>query len=317
MKTYKADLIKAAEFLLLFAVLFWVDHARLDGTAFSGIDPNPYWLPVIILAMAYGSGMGLAAAITASLIWISAPHQLPVGMDQLERQIHFSMLPLLWASAAVIIGEVTAERKAKVAKLDTRYRRLAEDWEKTANAFARLNKINRDLQIRIATEHHVAGEALCAATGLISSSHESQTQAVIKLAALATQTQDFTYYRVRGHQLFAQLRGEAAQGRPVEVSGAKWAQELIKEPAILHRGRERDRALLDGFGIVAVPVCNQESDALSAVLVIHQANKIRLTAAKLAELSQVAQTIDSFSAMLAKPHLVDLSGFDGAAGRVA
>jgi polysaccharide biosynthesis protein PelD len=317
MKTYKENLIKAAEFLVLFGALLWVDHARLNGLAFSGIDPNPYWLPVIVFAMSYGSGMGLAAAVTASVIWVSAPHQLPIGTDQLERQIHYSMLPLLWASAAVIIGEVTAVRKAKLAKLDKRHRQLADDWEKTANAFARLNKINRDLQIRIATEHHVAGEALCAATGLVSSSHESQSQAVIKLAALATQTQDFTYYRVRGNQLFAQLRGEAAQGRSVEVSGAKWAQEVINDPAILHRGRERDRILLDGFGIVAVPVCNQESGALSAVLVIHQANKIRLTAAKLAELSQVAQTIDRFSTMLAKPHLVDVSGFDGAEGRVA
>ncbi len=317
MKMYKDTLIKTAEFLVLFALLLWIDHTRLDGSAFSGIDPNPYWLPVLVFSTAYGSGMGLAAALTASAIWISAPHQLPVGTDQLERQIHLSMLPLLWASAAVIIGEVTAVRKAKLAKLDKRYRQLADDWEKTANAFARLNKINRDLQIRIATEPHVAGEALSAAAGLISSSHESQKQAVIRLAALATQTQDFTYYRARGNQLFAQLRGEAAHGRPIDVSGTKWAQELINDPAILYRGRERDRVLLDGFGIVAVPVCHQESGALAAVLVVHQANKLRLTAAKLAELSHVAQTIDGFSAMLAKPHLVDVTDFDGAEGRVA
>jgi polysaccharide biosynthesis protein PelD len=317
MKSYKDILIKTAEFLVLFALLIWFDHAQLNGTAFSGINPNPYWLPVIIFAVAYGTGMGLAAAIAASVIWILAPHPLPIGTDQLERQFHVSMLPLLWASAAVIIGEVTAARKAKIAKFDLRYRQLADDWEKTANAFARLNKINRDLQIRIATEPHVASEALCAAKGLISSHHESQKQAVIKLASLATQTQDFTYYRAHGNQLFAQLRGDAAQGRPVDVSSDKWAQELIQDPAILHRGRERDRNLLGGLGIVAVPVCNPESGAFAAVLVIHQANKLRLTAAKLSELSHVAQTIEGFSSMLARPHLVKAADFDGAEGRVA
>ncbi|WP_198912797.1 hypothetical protein, partial [Streptococcus agalactiae] len=60
----------ALEFVALFGLLLLADHMVAGGTAFAGIQPNPYWLPVLVMALAYGTEAGLLAAFLASAIWL-------------------------------------------------------------------------------------------------------------------------------------------------------------------------------------------------------------------------------------------------------
>jgi hypothetical protein len=297
---------KLAELLILFGTLFAVDHLLLRGDAFSNIEPNPYWLPVLVLAMSYGSGMGLAAAAIASLLWVTSPHQWPSGIDQLGEQHHLSLLPLLWTSAALLVGEVTAGRKARFASLSQRHEELSDDWEKAAATFTNLSKINRDLQVRIASEQKIGGQAIAAAAGLVQPDQQSQAEALTRLIALSVLSDDFTYYQVRGDRIVAQLQGGAAQGRPIDASHTALAQTIARQPRIIHTGQERSRPLLQDFGIAAIPVRDELSGVLAAILVIHSSDRLQLNAAKLAEFSQIAKAIGRYSAILARPHSVNL-----------
>jgi hypothetical protein len=308
---------KLAELLVLFGILFGIDHLLLSGDAFATVEPNPYWLPVLVLAMSYGTGMGLAAAAIASLLWIMAPHQWPSGTDQLGEQHQLSLLPLLWTMAALLIGEVTASRKARYESLSKRHEELADDWEKAAATFANLSKINRDLQVRIAAEQKIGGQAISAAAGLVQPDQLSQTEALTRLIALSVLSDDFTYYQVRGDRIVAQLQGAAAHGQPIDVSQTALAQTIAKQPRIIHIGQERSRALLQDFGIAAIPVRDEVNGALTAILVIHSADKLQLNAAKLAEFSQIAKAIGRYSAVLARPHAINLVDREFVGGKVA
>ena len=308
---------KFAELLVLFGTLFAVDHLLLSGDAFSDIEPNPYWLPVLVLAMSYGSGMGLAAAAIASLIWVVAPHQWPSGIDELGEQHHLSLLPLLWTMAALLIGEVTASRKARYESLSQRHTELSDDWEKAAVTFASLSKTNRDLQVRIASEQKVGGQAIAAAAGLVQPDQLSQAEALTRLIALSVLSDDFTYYQVRGDRIVAQLQGAAAQGRPIDASHTALAQTIAKQPRIIHAGQERSLPLLKDFGIAAIPVRDETSGVLAAILVIHSSDSLQMNAAKLAEFSQIAKAIGRYSAILARPHTINLVDCEFVEGKVA
>jgi polysaccharide biosynthesis protein PelD len=314
---HKDIIRKISELVILFGALYAIDSLLLDANAFSGVEPNPYWLPVLVLAMTYGTGMGLAAATIASLLWIAAPHQLPSGIDQLAEQHYLSLLPLLWTMAALLIGEVTASRRARFDRLIQSHEAMSADWEKVAEAFANLSKINRELQVHIASEEKIGGQAIVAAAGLVQPDLASQTESLTRLIALSILSDDFSYYQVRGDRIVVQLQGAAAKNRPVDVSQSALVQSMIKQPRILHAGQERSQSLLKGFGIAAIPVRDENSIALAAILVVHSSDKLQLNAAKLAEFSQIAQAIGWYYPILARPHAINLVDCDIAEGKVA
>lgn len=305
-----------AEMLILFASLLAIDHGLLSGEAFADVNPNPYWLPVLIMAMSYGTGMGLAAAFAATMIWLAAPHGRADGVDDLEMQVRLSLLPMLWMGTGLAIGEVTASRKARIAEQERRYHVMERNWERMADTFKRLAKINRTLQIRIATEQRAVGQAISAATGLADSDPANQLNAVARLIALAAQTEDFTCFDVQGSQVVARFRGKAAKRRPSDLSRTNLGRHMIANPALLHADRVADRKILARLGIVALPIRNDDDGPIAALLVIHASRRLRLTDAKIAELSYIAQSLGRLPVMFAGGTAVQ-AGWNVVEGKVA
>src|SRR3546814_7267519 len=89
-------LLQCAEMLLLFAALVAVDQGLMKGDAFSDLNPNPYWLPVLVMATTYGTGSGLAAAAIASAIWFHWSNLWSGATDHIEQQLRLSIQPMLW-----------------------------------------------------------------------------------------------------------------------------------------------------------------------------------------------------------------------------
>lgn len=286
-----------AEMLILFALLLAVDHGLLSGQAFAGVEPNPYWLPVMIMALTYGTGTGLWAAIIATGIWITAPHNRAEGVDHLQMLLRLSLLPMMWIVVALVIGEVTARRKVKIGEQERRSQEAWRKRERMADALARLAKINRTLQIRIATEERTVGQAISAAIGLTEPNPASQIKAVARLIALASETEDFTFYGVRGSQVVARFRGPAANRRPPDLSQTALAQTMIAGPALLHSGRAADQKVLAELGDVALPIRNGDGGVLVGLLLIHALPQSRLTEAGIAELSHVAESLGRLTAL--------------------
>lgn len=317
MRAWKEHVRRFAELATLFGALIALDRLLLNGDAFAHIEPNPLWIPVLVLAMCYGTGMGLAAAAIASLIWIISPHEWPVGTDRIDEQYFLSLLPLLWTMTALLVGEVTARRKARYDGLCQRHEDLSADWERAALTFANLSNTNRDLQVRIASEQRVGAQALTVATGLTQLDPGSRMEALTKLIALAIQTEDFTYYQVRGDRFVAQMQGAAARGRPVDLAHTLLAQTISKHMRTIHVGQERGRNQLQDFGIAAIPVREEVNGGLAAVLVIHSADGLVLNAARTAEFSQLSRAMTGYATILARPPTINLVDCDFVEGRVA
>ena len=294
------------ELALAFAALILIDRLYFDGAAFAGLEPNPFWLPVLAFSLAYGTGLGLAAASIASLLWIFAAHDWPSNTDHLWRQLHLSILPLLWIASALVAGEVTASRQAHLKKLRAELEALAGHADKISMAFERLSRINRGLQVRIVTEHHRAGEALQAAAGLLTSSRADRLAALADLIRLSLNSADFTCYHVRGMQLLPVLSGPAASPAPGAIADAAWAEEILRSGEILHQGQAHAPVLLGGAGIAAIPVRDEANGTVLAILVIHSAEGIRLTSAKLAEFAQLGHSLARFAELLAPPRAIRL-----------
>jgi hypothetical protein len=266
---------QGAEALVMLALLWGIDQFVLHGNAFEGTDPNPYWWPILIMALAYGTGMGLLTAGLASVLWLIAPHAAPHGADKLQSILGVSLYPLMWTVAAVLVGEVTAARRSALADGQQRTSELELEQATITQILEQLADANRQLQVRIATNERSVGEAVEIATGLMEADPQLRHEAVKRLIALACQTDDFTYLEARGAQMVPRLRGDAASPLLTEFprNGAPPASEAL-----------------------SVPVYQGLGEELAGMLLIHNVAPSLKTDAKRAELALVAQSV---SALLA------------------
>ncbi|PJG49553.1 hypothetical protein CAF53_16055 [Sphingobium sp. LB126] len=290
-------LLQCAEMLVLFAILIAIDQGLLHGDAYSDLNPNPYWLPVLVMAIAYGTGMGLLAGAIASAIWLCWSNIWSGPADHLEQQLRLSIQPMLWMVTALIVGEVTASRRNRIADQRRQHQAMERNWKKLAEVVARLTDTNRRLQVRIATEQRTVVEAIAAGLGLTESDPERQIDAVARMIALAAQTDDFTFYDVRGSQVVARFGGRTPSGQPSDLTKSMLVQAMLAGPRVLQNDDPADQAMLAQIGSIALPVMGA-GDQLAGIIIIHSVG--RITAAYMTQLLHVTDLLGKSSALFGR-----------------
>ena len=301
MRSPRPPYLLCAEMIVLFTGMLLIDHLVGNGDGFQSIEPNPFWIPVLVFSLAYGTGMGLLASAVASGLWIMSPHIWPGDSDNLDQQLHLSILPMLWFIAALIVGEVTARRVARREHLAGRIQEMEERWTQLGDVVSKLSQTNRDLQVRIATEQRCIDAAIGAALELSMPSPARQTAAIQKLIGLAANSDAFTYYAVRNQQLVAQLASVSNSPSPLNIMGTPLGRAMLEQPRLLHAGRSADREILAELGLIAVPVFTRE-DRFTGFLLVHSAKEPSLTDARAGELSRVINLLVSSQKQIFDPH---------------
>lgn len=277
----------AAEIAVAFVMLVALDLWLTDGTAFAGIQPNPFWLPVLVMALAYGTGPGVIAAAIASALWLNNVHADGGARDYLDHLLHLSLPPLLWFVTAVVIGEVTMLRAARHAGLQRREQIARRNTLRLTEAFDTLSKTNRRLQVQLVTEDGTIGNIVATAAQLASHDPAKRRGAVARLIALSAHTEDFACYRIAGGEARAWLHASQSAVRRDSLPGVL-IERLAQAPGILHVARRADRAVLEGVGVAVVPLIDGETDALIGCLVIHALPFGALNPAHAAQLHEIA-----------------------------
>lgn len=288
--TWRVRLRVAMETIALFAGLALLDWATTGGTGFAGVHPNPFWLPVLVLALAYGTGAGIAAAAIASMLWLAHVHGNAGARDYLDYLFHLSLQPLLWFVAAVAVGEVTMIRLARHRWLERREGTARRNVARLTEAFHRLSRTNRVLQVAISTEARTVGHAIATATRLASGDPVERRAAIAHLIALATRTEDFTCYRIADGVARAWLRGATPTGAR-DVLPAELVTWMRDRSGVIHVARRADRDRLEGVGVAAIPLFAAGAGGPGAIvgcLVLHSLPFSALTPHGIAEMAEVA-----------------------------
>ncbi len=276
----------AAEFVVLFGVLLLADRLLAGGTAFAGIQPNPYWLPVLIMALAYGTEAGLLAAFLASAIWLTRVQGALAPGDYLDRLLQLSLTPLLWFLVAALVGEVTTLRARRTERLTRDAAKASRNVDRLSQAYQQLAATNRALQVRIAVEAGTTGRIVALAADLSAPDASMRRTAVGELIAIAAGTTDFTCYRIdRDGSLRVWLRGTSATPRPdiVPTPLLTRIRTTRRTLCVVHAD---DRALLADIGVAAVPLVSAAGTAIGC-LIVHSLPFAALNTQSIAELTEI------------------------------
>ncbi|MDD1450216.1 hypothetical protein NHF48_003280 [Sphingomonas sp. H160509] len=277
----------AAEIAIAFAALIVLDWWLTGGSGFAHVHPNPYWVPVLMMALAYGTGPGVLAAAVASGLWLAHVQDSAGERDYLDHLFHLSLQPLMWFVAAGIIGEVTIMRTGRHDRLEKRGRVATRNLARLTDAFATLSQTNRQLQVQIATEAHTVGHAIETAVRLCSQEPAVRRSVIGELIALAARTPDFTCYRVTGDDARAWISGPVTAGRR-DVLPVSLMERVERHHGLLHVAKRSDRRVLDGIGVAAIALPDRDTGEIVGCLVLHALPFETLNASRTAELAEIA-----------------------------
>ncbi|MCB1740669.1 MAG: GAF domain-containing protein [Gammaproteobacteria bacterium] len=261
-----------AELCGLLAVLVLFDLWLFSGNGYWEVEPHPFWAIVILLSVQYGSGAGLIAAVTCSLVLLllHAPERGPT-QDLYAYVYEFAHRPLFWLTAAIVVGEL---RVRQIRDRDRLARELAESKQREqtiAQAYLQLDDVREQLEARVAGQLRSVLSMYQAAKAV-----ETMEPARVLLGALdnvraVMSPQKASIFLLSGEELQAGL--QSGWG-----SSDRFKRRLRPEDplyvAIVERGQvlcasdPEHEAMLAGQGVLAGPLVNPDTGDVRGMLKI-------------------------------------------------
>lgn len=191
-----------AEIVILFALIYGIDRLT-PSLAILDLSPHPFWIPVLLVSLQYGTVSGfLAAAVAIVLSLFAGLPEQDIGENLFAYFLRVFGQPILWIAVALLVGQFRMRQLG--AKQELRHANHAlkvqrDDLARHAHALrGRVERLEQELATRYSTPPH-AGAAVLAQTmaegGLFD---EATRQAVLQRTATALFPEAVvTVYRVR------------------------------------------------------------------------------------------------------------------------
>lgn len=279
--------------------LYWPAFPTL-----SELQPHPFWLPVLLVSLQYGtvSGLlaaGLAIALSASLGW---PDQ-EIGENHFNFLLRIWAQPVLWLAAALVLGQFRMRQIEQKQDLANQVDELATQRKALADYATNLRTRCDALERDIARRRDPSARALLKAMGRLDGSGDGDDvrkhlEDCLDLALGRCRVAVFT----RGPESLRMVfrYGPGADGHPA-VDQLAAAEPLCQAVAVEGRTLSvlvpADEAALTGKGIAAAPVVSQRTGEIVGMILLETADASELDAdidLRLAVIaSRIAPLIDS------------------------
>jgi hypothetical protein len=266
----------ALELFLLFSLLLLVGFALPGVARLSSLSPHPFWIPVLLLSVQYGTSGGITAALCAIVLaWLIGWPTQGGGEDFYDYSLRIWREPILWLAAALILGGF---RSQHLYKLDALHAQLANadiQRQSIANLFNTLKSHCEDLERRVACAQDRSIEAgLAVLNDLRESSLENAQEALgVAVDLLLGPTVYTVLLRRDGrfieHPEFGMGAGKCALSPELECC-------LLQSTHVWSILREEEALLLAGSGLFAAPILSSANQRVLGVLLIQKMDAVRI-----------------------------------------
>ncbi len=256
----------------------------LPGVDIATLEPSPYWLPVLLLSLQYGTVAGLLAAGVSTIAHVLAglPEQA-VGENLFTYLLRIWALPILWIGVSLLLGQFRLRQiEVKQALQQTLGQRTAEAQT--------LSRYAKDLEQRChRLERHMTARAVASGSGLLDAlsalvrsdpSHGHSAGASLASALDAVRAEAFPGAQISlfsvtpvGCELVAKSGWPETAAWPHEIAASHPLYRAIaserRTVSVLNRG---DEAVLAGHGLAAQPIFSTDGDRVTGLIKIEFAD---------------------------------------------
>lgn len=262
------------ELLLGLILLTVVDALFFGGDRFWAVNPHPFWIVVLLMAVQYGTAEGLLAAVTATLFYLvgNIP-EIKEGQNHYDWMFSLAVNPVLWVIAGWILGEL---RQRHIRERNTLMRDLDDSQQREgliAESYSFVKNRKEALEVQVSGQLSSSIEAYRAAKAVETLDPKSVMQGVERLVSSVLGAQKFSLYIFHVNKLSATiLHGWAPSDTFAQEidSFSPLYQAVIGQQELLVVANEQHEVSLDGQGIMAGPIMDPESKRVIGMLKIEQ-----------------------------------------------
>lgn len=251
-----------AEIVILFALIYGLDYVTPNVSVLD-LSPHPFWIPVLLVSLQYGTVSGLvAAAVAIALSLFAGLPEQDIGENLFAYFLRVLGQPILWIGVSLLVGQLRMRQlavKQELRHANAMLTRQRDDLSRhSLDLRARVERLEQELARRYAATPHHGVAALVEAMAAGGMAKPLERQSVLERACAAL----FPDAVVAAYALEDNALVEcAAVGRKIN-SGPR-SRILRDDPiyrAVVTNGRgisvlDRDgEAALSGAGLMAVPI---------------------------------------------------------------
>lgn len=282
------------ELVVFFAAALVLDaFINEPAIRFSDVSPHPFWIPVLLCSVYYGTKEGWLATFMASvvLLWDNVP-TLSFGQEYYDYLFLIGKTPLLWLIASTVLGELALQQKSKILAL----RAMLDKAHSVADALTNKNAV-------LAREYSRASQILVDRA----KSPIALLQSIPTLFGLSTnevlQGLDNSVRNLFDPEAFAVLRFTRGTLVPLHnddnsrhllalmetTQGIALRKRLMADKKLLSIADPAAQPLLQGVGLFAAPLWDEHSGKVFGMLLINAMKFEDVHAVTLAELTLLCE----------------------------
>jgi GGDEF domain-containing protein len=249
-----------------------LDFLAGDGTRFRAVVPHPFWLPVLLLVVQYGTNEGLLAAIfcTAALYVGNLPPQT-IETDIYAYLFAVTLQPTLWVVSAVVFGELRMRQIRRENALRERLGEAEKRNDVLTGAYEQLSKVKEQLEVRVAGQLRTVVSTYQAAKAIEKLGPAEVMLGVSDLVRAIMAPTKFSIYVTHNDSLEAMINeGWEADDkfqRRFDASSALF-QAIVAEKRILCVADPKDERILAGEALLAGPLINADTGGMFGMVKI-------------------------------------------------
>lgn len=262
------------EMVVALVVMVLIDNLFMAGDRFWNVNPHPFWIVVLVIAVQYGTAEGLLAAIMATLFYfIGNIPEAKEGVAPFSHIYEISINPVLWFVAGWVLGEL---RQRHIRERNTLMRELDESREREtliADSYKFVKTRKESLEVQVSGQLSSSIEAYRSAKAVETLDPKSVMQGVERLVSSVLNPQKFSLYLFHDNKLTSTIiHGWGAGDRYAQEidSFSPLYQAVVGQRETLVVANEQHEISLDGQGILAGPVLDPESGRVVGMLKIEQ-----------------------------------------------
>jgi hypothetical protein len=256
-----------------FVVALVIDHSFLDGNWFAGVRPHPFWIPVVLLSLQFGTNAGLLAVLTAGICLLAGnlPEQM-LSEDRFSYLLRLSTDPLLWLATALVIGEMRSRQIRSNQEILEECEHIGIERDTIAEAYQDLKSAKMELELQVAGQTRTLA-ATCEALAGVNLSAEAVLGSAHRVISSVLSPQAFSLFLVDR----TVLRGVSNEGWQEDTwfqrcfdSDSALYRSVIEEGRILCVARPEDEIILGDQGMLAGPLRDMGTGEVLGMLKIEQ-----------------------------------------------
>lgn len=270
--SYRQHLAAAAEALLLLVSVTLVDRIFFDGTAFKGVEPNPFWLVILILTWRYGTEVGVFSAIGAGTIFLLCRWPSAATESRLaEGGVDIWYIPLVWFITAVVLGELRQRERKRHADAVQKINDLSVEINKICIHAAEVDSRNKEVTAQLMAQVDMGHYAYRSIRQLRDASLENIDDWMRILVMQVLRPDHFSIY-LKQRDGLVRCVAWGPTGNYVLCEryerGSEIYQLVVEQKRTLCVANENDVGLLANEAVLIAPICSMSAGHVVGMLKI-------------------------------------------------